>query len=210
MSEKPSDDAVKSLLNSLKYTSASRFNAARRLEQREQRLSVLITLISIYIVSVTLLPYFTKLPDDVTRLLNFFTVILSISILVASLHYRSNYDSTKAEQHHRSALEINELRREIMAYQEAMSLEKFIDFSRRYDAVLQKYSVNHDDIDYLKATLDRPEDFPSRGSIKRACLQIWLLFHGRWPFIFMIVISAVVFWAIFFYALPAQQLEKPL
>jgi conflict system pore-forming effector with SLATT domain len=203
-SKRPATDAVENLLHSLKYTAASRFNAAKRLENRDKTITFLITLISIYIVSITLMPYFFKFPSDVSAVLNFITVILSVSILVASLLHRSNNDSMNSEQHHRSALETNELRREIMAQKETMSLERFIKFSIQYNSILQKYSVNHDDVDYLKATLERPEEFSGQGKTRRGLLYIRLITSGRLPHIFMVVISAAMIWVIFFYALPAR------
>jgi hypothetical protein len=197
-------DAASELLRSLRYTSASRFNAAKRLEKKDTTITFLITLISIYIVTITLMPYFFRFPPEISGVLNFITVILSIAILVSSLLHRNDNDSIKSEQHHRCALEINELRRELVAHRDTLSLDRFTNFSRQYNAILQKYSVNHDDIDYLRVALERPEDFPWRGPVGRTLLRLRLIASGRLPHLVMLGITAAVVWVIFFYALPAR------
>ena len=153
------NDAVDHLLKSLKETAGSRFIAAKRLEDHDKRLTRLTAFTSAYIIALTILPYFIKLPMHVTDAYNLITVGFALVILVSSLLQYSSGDVVNAEQHHRSALEINEIRRLLLARQN-VTQEVVVDFTNRYNAVLQKYSVNHDEMDYKKLQLERSSEYP--------------------------------------------------
>lgn len=92
------------------------------------------------------------------------TVSLSIIILVSSLiQYSSQYALT-AEQHHRSALEINELRRKIELSDPAkFDFNALHEVTSQYNSVLHKYSINHDNIDNAMAMLERAHENPWLG-----------------------------------------------
>jgi hypothetical protein len=187
-------EAIDDLLKQLKYTAASRFNAAKRLEANERRLTTLISIVSAGIVGVTLLPYFFRLSEGTVSGLNLSAVVLSIIILAFSLLQRSADASVKAEQHHRSGLEINEIRRELLAKRNIMSVDELAEFSKRYSSVLQKYSVNHDDIDYLKAQVERPEENPWIGPLRRAYIRFQISLRPH--LLYIIVIGVVMLLAI--------------
>ena len=102
------------LIKRVDETARSRFIASKRLETRDQKIGWIIAMASSYTIILTVMPYFIKLPADITDILNFYTIGLSIVILVSSLLVASRRDTVKAEQHHRSALELNELKREIL------------------------------------------------------------------------------------------------
>ena len=101
------NDALDRLMKSLKETAGSRFIAAKRLEDHDKRLTRLTVFTSAYIIALTILPYFIKLPTHVTDAYNLITVGLALVILVSSLLQYSSGDVVNAEQRHRSALEIN-------------------------------------------------------------------------------------------------------
>ncbi len=75
----------------------------------------------------------------------------------------SSGDPVKAEQHHRCALEINTLRRELRT-KEIISAEELTVMSRRYDEILQRYEVNHEPVDFEKYKLEHPEEYPKLGT----------------------------------------------
>ena len=57
--------AADKLLHGLKSTSASRFNAAKRLAAKDRALTRLTAFTSAYLIILTVLPYFMKLPQEV-------------------------------------------------------------------------------------------------------------------------------------------------
>jgi hypothetical protein len=210
--QKPINDQVDALMHLLKVTAGSRFNAAKRLEGRDKRLTRLTAFTSAYVIALTVLPYFMKLHPDVADNFNLITIAFSIIILVSSLLQYSNGDVVNAEQHHRSALEISELRREMrFGFEDSpMNGVKLKAFSDRYSAILQKYSINHDDIDYLKYQLERPEEFPWVKCVERFVIRIRVAISAYTPSALLFSISILVVWLIFWYALPSRVARQAL
>jgi SMODS and SLOG-associating 2TM effector domain family 5 len=156
------------LLKSMKQTAGSRFIAAKRLERHDKGLTRLIAFSSVYVVMLTALPYFLKVRPHVTDLFNLVTITLSLVVLVSSLMQYSSAEIVNAEQQHRSGLEINEIRRELLLKETNATTEELLDFTRRYNAVLQKYSVNHERLDFDTFQLERPDEFPWLRGLARA------------------------------------------
>jgi SMODS and SLOG-associating 2TM effector domain family 5 len=146
--ETSKETPVAKLLKMLKVTAGCRFIASKRLAYHDKKLTRVTAFASAYVIGLTVMPYFMKLPTETTDLYNIVTVALSIIILVSSLLQYSNGDIVNAEQHHRSGLEINELYRLLLLKVDTVTPEELRDFTGRYNAVLQKYSINHDDIDF--------------------------------------------------------------
>jgi hypothetical protein len=180
------------LLKAMKHTAGSRFIAAKRLERHDKGLTRLIAFSSVYVVFLTVLPYFLKLTPHVTDLFNLGTVGLSLTILVSSLMQYSSGEVVNAEQQHRSGLEINEVRRELFLKEMTATPDELLDFTHRYSAVLQKYSVNHEEIDYLKYQLERPEDFPWLGWLQRTKIILNLAVVRHTPTILLGGVTVLV------------------
>jgi hypothetical protein len=193
---------VQKVLDDMKATAGSRFNAAKRLEANDLNLTGITALTSAYIIALTVLPYFWKLPQKVTDTLNLTTVVLSVIVLVSALLHNSKRDAVNAEQHHRSALEIKEIHREMLAHGSDIEQEALLRFVERYSAILQKYTVNHNDLDYKKFQTDRPEQFAYLGRLGRYRTLIALAIRDNVQKINMAVITLGCLWLVFFYALP--------
>jgi hypothetical protein len=156
------------------------------------------------VIVLTVLPYFMKLPTPVTDLYSLVTVGLSIVILVSSLLQYSSGDVVDAEQHHRSALEINELHRLLFLKEDKVTSAELEDFTSRYNAVLQKYSINHADIDFLQYQLERPEMYPWVGWLGK--LSIWskLAINKHTPSIILGGITLFMMWLVVWYGVAAH------
>jgi hypothetical protein len=61
---------------------------------------------------------------------------------------------------------------------ENISSEKLLEFTNKYSAVLQKYSINHSDADFLQFQLERPEMYPWNDFGKRLWIRIILLWNA--------------------------------
>jgi hypothetical protein len=192
------------LLNTMKSTAGSRFIAAARLEARDRRLTRVTAFTSAYVILLTIFPYFIKLPTNVTDLFNLITVGLSVVILVSSLLQYSSGDIVNAEQHHRSGLEINEQRRLLQLLPEEVPDADLKPFAERYNGILQKYSVNHSDIDYLKYQTERPHDFPWMTSSRRRWIVAKVLFVNHVANIVLFAITVIMVWLVAFYAYPKR------
>lgn len=148
------------MVREMGVTKGCRFNAAKRLETLEKRRTVTIAAASIFVILLSLIPAMVPLPALLANLLTLITVGFSIIILVASILQAANSDSVKADQLHRCSLEINGIRHELRAVD---SPDEAIlkTFSRRYQEILQRYSVNHDDVDFEKYKIDHPNLYPT-------------------------------------------------
>ena len=195
---------VQKVLDDMKATSGSRFNAAKRLEANDRNLTWITAMTSTYIIALTVLPYFWKLPQRVTDTLNLTTVVLSIIILVSALLHNSKRDAVNAEQHHRSALEIKEIHREMLARGGAIDTDALLKFVERYSAILQKYSVNHNDLDYKKFQTDRPEQFAYLGKFVRLRTLTALAIRDNVQMVCLTSVTVFCLWLVFCYALPLR------
>jgi hypothetical protein len=204
-------DPLDQLDKSLCYTARSRFNAAKRLEKRDHQIGWVVSMASAYTIIVSVFPYIVKLPQNVTDFLNLVVVAFSIVTLVFSLLVASRRDSVNAEQHHRSGLELNEVRRELATerYEAAVknasiSKDERLKLQQKYNDVLQKYSVNHEDIDFKRQQLEWSHELPWLTCSEKAKIWIYLKIGDNLITIVMIGLTCFFIWLVFFYALPRR------
>lgn len=199
-------EAIEKFTRSLGETAGSRFNAAKRLASHDRRLTELTSFSSVYVIILTVLPYFISLPSGVINYLALFTIALSIIILITSLLQYSSNNSANSEQLHRSGLEINELKREIEIRKDKIDLDD-LDFLRvRYDNILQKYSINHDDKDYALYQIGNREKYPFIGNFSAFITSSEITLQKYMLRIFLLFISAVILFLVLFllYSYPAR------
>jgi SMODS and SLOG-associating 2TM effector domain family 5 len=170
-------------------TAGSRFNAARRLAALDRSYNLMLSLVSVAVIALTVVPYIYDLRSQDGRLIALFTVAASVAILVLTNLNAANRGLVIAEQLHRCALEISEIARDLDA---DISGERQIEielFASRYGDALQKYAVNHDKVDYIEHKLHRRDEFENEyvgrpGDLKAAgqSLQVWFGYNYVWLF----------------------------
>lgn len=192
------------LLSQMQQTARCRFTAAKRLESRDRKITRLTALSSAYLIVLTVLPYFLNLPEVVADHINLLSVLMSVVVLASSLLQYSRSDVVAAEQHHRSALEINELVRQLSSEPQELDRSSYLNYSHRYGALLQKYSVNHDDIDYKSVQLERPHEYTwmSWGYIWKAKARLFWDKHAA--DMILATMSVFLIGLILAYVLPSQ------
>lgn len=185
------------LLSSMKDTVRARFKAHKRLTKLDQNLTAITALSSSLVIILTVMPYIFKSPGQIADIINFIAVLVSVVILVASLLQYSNQNATTAEQHHRCALEINEL---IRAHniKEQPSNDEFAQLEKSYGLLLQKYSINHDEIDYHQVLIERRHEHPwlKEDTIKSYEREAWLENWSVRGWIIVLAILLVVSFAL--------------
>jgi SMODS and SLOG-associating 2TM effector domain family 5 len=196
--------AAEKLLHTLKSTSASRFNAAKRLAAKDRALTRVTAFTSAYLIILTALPFFMKLPQEIADNLNLLTVVFSIIVLVSSLLQYSSGDVVSAEQHHRAGLEMSEIARELAIKLPGIPDTELLAMTSRYNATLQKYSINHDDVDFARYQMENTEKYPwltwsGRLSIR---IQTFAVKHMFSAVLLAITVFMVVL--VFGYAYPAR------
>ncbi|MFC3579325.1 SLATT domain-containing protein [Sphingomonas hylomeconis] len=137
------------LLWDMKVTAGARFNAATRLSAKDRFGNVSISIYSSIVVSTSIVGLAFDLGATSTKIIGVATLIASIVILVLSMKLFADRHAVDAEQMHRCALEINELRRHYLATGFSGSSD-LVSASEKYNALLQKFSINHSESDYSK------------------------------------------------------------
>ncbi len=145
------------LLKDMKRTKGVRFNASKRIEESERKTTRNTAYASVAVVVITLLPVFFTMGQLLENSIALLTVALSIFILASSLLQSANSGQVKADQFQRCALEVNSLRRELGGAPETADVAVF---SARYDEILRRYNINHDQVDYDQYRLEHPDEFP--------------------------------------------------
>ncbi|KQM34593.1 hypothetical protein ASF03_21325 [Rhizobium sp. Leaf68] len=150
------ENATNELLKSLRATAGSRFNASKRLSHVDKRLTALTAFTSAVIIALTVFPKFIDVSPRAGAWIELMTVAMSILLLASSvLQYASNH-AVKSELFHRSALDIQELKRQLQFRAQTIDTPDFLKISADYNDVLQKYSLNHDDVDFYRYQIENP------------------------------------------------------
>ena len=133
----------------MKVTAGCRFNAAERLKRREKSSNILVSVYSALLICVSIATFALPMGSSLIRYASFGGIVASILLLVMSMKNFAHGFGVEAEQMHRCALEINELRRSMQALNGIELDSRLSEFTYEYSAVLQKWSVNHTREDFL-------------------------------------------------------------
>lgn len=196
-------EQITDLLHRMNVTKGARFNAARRLEGRDRKMALLVALASTLVIALTFVPFAYQLPKVVIADLSVVTMLASVLILAVSLIQYSNNDAVNAEQHHRCGLEVNELRGELAAKGDAIEPAELNLFSQRYARILDKYSINHDGVDFDQYRIEHPEKYPL-SLLERIAIRARGLVVDHWPSALMTVIIGFFLVLLFYHILPVR------
>lgn len=189
------DNETEKLASSMKSTAASRFNASKRLKRLDVRLTALAAFTAALVILLSVAPFIWEISERGNQLIAALTVGLSLTMLAASLLQFASAFGVDAELHHRSALQIQALRRAMVASAKAenWSLDSYLEFSKRYSDVLELYALNHDDIDFARYRLENAEEFPT-GRLSRSwmAVNIWMGSYYPTVVLFVVVGGAVL------------------
>lgn len=158
---------VEKLAWDLKVTAGCRFNAAARLTRKENSSNILVSVYSALLICVSIATFSLPLDSNLIRYASFGGIVASILLLVMSMRNFAHKFGVEAEQMHRSALEINELRRVLLALNAEMAEEQLEAFANRYNSVLQKWSINHAEEDFIKYKYSHKWEFDDIANIDK-------------------------------------------
>jgi hypothetical protein len=143
------------LLKRMWITRGARYNAYRRLKKKHEMSISAKAFLSSYVLIINSLRFvnFVQLRTDQLSYISFFTMVISVFILVLSLIDSSKDYKMNADKLYNSAIEIenlyNELKRIVGSAVSAGTMERsFNTISCAYGRILQVSQVNHDLIDY--------------------------------------------------------------
>lgn len=189
---------------SMQVTARARFAASARLSNTDRQLTTLTAMTSAYLIIFTVAPYVLHLSAEKSDTLNMLTIALTIIILVSSLLQYSSAGAVLAEQHHRAALEINELIRNILSLGPAIDTESHARILNKYNVILQKYSLNHDNIDFLSVRIERKNEYPWDTNGDRRKMAVEIFISTFLPTAFLWIVTLSFLGIVFLYVLPTD------
>jgi hypothetical protein len=187
----------------MNVTKGARFNAARRLEGRDRKMALVVALASALVIALTFVPFAYQLPKVVIADLSVVTMLASVLILAISLIQYSNDDAVNAEQHHRCGLEVNQLRGELSAKGDGVDVTELRTFTERYARILDKYSVNHDAVDFDQYRIEHSEKYQLSWA-ERLTIRIRACVVTQWPNGLMVLIIGFFLVLLFYHVLPVR------
>ena len=82
--------------------------------------------------------------------------------------------------------------------------KKCLEFQQMFDATLQKYSVNHEDIDFKRQQLEWSHELPWLNRWMKVKIWVSLLISDNVTPMVMIALTVLCAWLVFIYALPLR------
>ncbi len=172
-------------------TRGARLEAYRRLGRAGQASKWVVTVASILLIGISLASALDLVGGTVhaAAVIDFLSALGAVCILaVSAIEYGKSYE-LRSDRHHRAALELGRL------YDGALAdtLSDASGLITSYNAILDRFSENHEPIDYHMFAVRHPGDF-NVGWVQRQTIR--LLWHGAaqraWLIIAAICIGAVV------------------
>jgi len=136
-------------------TYKARFNAHSRLLNQEMLYTVTISFLSFFVIAINILQLIPELVGIKQNATTFYTITISIFILIISLINNFSARRHNAERFHKCALEIKGLYGKFSAMPDSMPNEDYIAFIKKYNSIQQKYEINHLKCDYQQVLIGR-------------------------------------------------------
>lgn len=159
------NDVYENFLTRVCITREARFMAKKRLERRHKRSYYLISMMSLFVIMLSVLPNIFILETYQTQMLLMITIVNSVFIIITTLVDVSGNYSLQAYWMQKSGRELAAiLNRLLRATDKQKSDPKFIEEVQiEYQQLLDTCPYDHDDVDYLMVRMYRPKFFPVDG-----------------------------------------------
>lgn len=177
------DETIQRFLDKIWTTKGARFNAHRRLLARHKSSTKALAVLSIYVIAASIgslvvqfEPVFARTYSRALPAIGAGTIVVSVFILVQSLLDSAQNYQLRAHQMLRCGEKLSSLYNRLSAKRNMRQIgpEEYLLHVEEYDRILQDYSENHEDIDYLLLLSKRNGNDQSRfgGTVR------WL--GARW------------------------------
>ena len=191
----PQADILQDFKRTVATTRDARFQANLRLVRRHYLSSYLISLLSLYVIALSLYPNIAtpQLTQQQTQILLASTIVLSIFIIILSLTESSRNYYHHGEVLHDCAREVGRIYNKLKLIREDdEGLTEIIGkYAHEYEEALRHCHANHQNIDYYRVRASKPILFPKYYTHHWIINEI--LRWGNWT----IVLAGEYFWAAF-------------
>jgi len=158
-------------------TKGARFNAYERLRRRQSRSFYATSLLSAYLIVISLVEPFNLIPPTSdSKIVAFFSVALSVILLVFVIIENAAEYNLKGNNFHNCAKDIGRIFNTLhsLIEKKEVDISKYEELADKYSDILDRYD-NHSPIDYEMHKTKHPNDY------KLNFLQIqWILLKGNY------------------------------
>lgn len=192
------DSYAAKLSNRIWKTKGSRFNAARRLNNKYQFSLSSISILSVYGIAIPVIQGIlnNQQCQKINGIYNAISLILSVFTLVISLLEGAKNYQIKAEKLHINAVEISILEREldflkVSKLAETDLIKKLGVISDKYENLIKDCPENHDPVDYKLFMAQNRKDFKI-SLLGCLYIKIKLIVIDYWLYIFVLGIPPIL------------------
>jgi hypothetical protein len=192
------DTYAKSLDDRVWKTKGSRFNAARRLNNKYQFSITSISILSIYGIAIPLIQGIDNSSEcpKVNGIYIAISTILSIFTLVLSLLEGSKNYQVRADRLYNNAVKISNLYRELeyLIKCESKSTEfhkKLYEISSKYEELIRECPENHEPEDYALFRVQQRKEF-NINWLTEFYVRLKLIITDYWLYIFVLGIPSLM------------------
>lgn len=156
------DESLREFRRSVEITRDVRFQANLRLMKRQRWSSYMISILSLYVIFLSLLPNIVVLENQDTQLLLSCSVILSVFVIFTSLIDGSQNFYHQGELLHRCARKIATVYHKLKNLDPSApdAASTFEGLQEEYREILDDCPINHDNMDYTLIKSTKPHLFP--------------------------------------------------
>ena len=180
-------------------TKGSRFNAARRLNNKYQFSLSSISILSIYGIAIPMVQGIVKNPQcqKINDIYNVISLILSVFTLVISLLEGAKNYQLRAEKLHKNAVDISKLERKLELWMVSQSgdpnfPQKVRCISDEYEKLIKECPENHEPEDYNLFMAQNRKDF-KMSWLAELSIKIRLIIIDYWLYVFVLGIPPFLF-----------------
>lgn len=194
------DIAVDDFKRSVEITRDVRFQANLRLGRRQRASSYMVSILSLYVISLSLIPNIYDLNKVQGQLLLACSVVLSAFIIFTSLIDGAQNFYHQGELLHQCARRVATIHHELKTIkvdEEASLIEKKLkELQEKYQKALDECPINHDNVDFYREIARKPHLFPVQYRFKyKLPVSLFYLFMGvvlEYSWIFFHIIAFIV------------------
>lgn len=185
------------LLRKMWQTKSARFNAHKRLEGRH-RLSIFATsLLSCYLVGVSLyqLVFESSLTATGIKLLSVTNIVVSVFLIMITLVEAARNYGSEAERMRENALAISTLYNAFQALPLAEADAQRQQYAADYSALLENAQLNHEDLDRNRFRIPNAKELQINWRTYAAILvrTLWLFVCEYWLYISLVIVPPLLF-----------------
>lgn len=180
--------ALKDFKRSVEITRDVRFQANLRLAARQRNSSYMISLLSLFVIALSLIPNIIALQQFQSQILLACSVVLSTFVIFTSLIDGSQNFYHQGELLHQCARKVATVHHELKNIDPDHDLNgakaRLKELQEQYRAALDECPINHENVDFIREQSYKPHLFPMNFSSKpwlkpvQVQLRSWHAFFG--------------------------------